>query len=542
MALTPATAWEPSSETAATIATASLVSLPMVAFLRRGLVGVQRHRRCDWPPTRPFRLMSSVTSAASIEGKSSDNCNGGDWRSQPPYQAAARRDAKYRAGCFCKRVRFQTDSQPIASQLCECSQCARLHGTQSRWSVVFQKDAIQFEETTCLRWYSPSLDEAWDDGEQRVLPCKVQCAHCGTWVMDENEGTIVTCPSLFNVAAEDLPHSFLPTRRVFCSSRSMLIDNSIPRFVDGGKTPRSLADFLAAIAPRLDGSGHKGQAGRIGVLGGSVDYAGAPYYAGMAALRVGAELLYLCTAEEACGPIKVYSPELMVSEVYRWSHMSSEDASIVEEEQRRLVDRMGTFMDRFHAMVIGPGLGRDDRVLQAVALVIRAARQRGIPTVVDADGLWLIERQPELVRGYDRCVLTPNAAEFRRLSQAFLDNSNASVEELSEVLDGPVVVQKGPKDVICCAGAGRPLVCEEEGGPRRPGGLGDILAGSTAVFVAWAVLRSHDTRWACLAACTLLRRACKTAFTKRKRSMVAPDVLEEVGASFDDLCNSRSEL
>ena len=50
-----------------------------------------------------------------------------------------------------------------------------------------------------------------------------------------------------------------------------------------------------------------------GVLGGSVDYAGAPFYAGMAALRVGAELLYLFTAEEATGPIKGYSPELMAS-------------------------------------------------------------------------------------------------------------------------------------------------------------------------------------------------------------------------------------
>merc|ERR1719198_1742453 len=105
-------------------------------------------------------------------------------------------------------------------------------------------------------------------------------------------------------------------------------------------TPLSITDFLLHIVPPLDGHSYKGSSGRIGVLGGSVDFAGAPYYAGMAALRVGAELLYLCTALEATGPIKCYSPELMVSEVYRWSHMSSEDAQVVAAEQERMVNKM----------------------------------------------------------------------------------------------------------------------------------------------------------------------------------------------------------
>lgn len=70
--------------------------------------------------------------------------------------------------------------------------------------------------------------------------------------------------------------------------------------------------FLLSVAPPLDGTGHKGQAGRVGVLGGSKDYTGAPYYSGQAALSVGADLLYMFTAEEACIPIKSYSPELMV--------------------------------------------------------------------------------------------------------------------------------------------------------------------------------------------------------------------------------------
>jgi ATP-dependent NAD(P)H-hydrate dehydratase len=44
----------------------------------------------------------------------------------------------------------------------------------------------------------------------------------------------------------------------------------------------------------------------IGVIGGSKDYTGAPYYAGMAALRTGAELVYLFTERGAATAIKTY--------------------------------------------------------------------------------------------------------------------------------------------------------------------------------------------------------------------------------------------
>ena len=103
------------------------------------------------------------------------------------------------------------------------------------------------------------------------------------------------------------PSSFAPSSHIFCETQALEFVDGLPRFRDDRKTPRSPGDLLLDIAPPLDGSAHKGQAGRVGVLGGSVDYAGAPYYAGMAALRVGAELLYLLTAEEATGPIKSYT-------------------------------------------------------------------------------------------------------------------------------------------------------------------------------------------------------------------------------------------
>lgn len=57
-----------------------------------------------------------------------------------------------------------------------------------------------------------------------------------------------------------------------------------------------------------------------------------------------------------------------------------------------------------------------------------------------------------------------------------------------------------------------------------------------AVLLAWAKLRRRDPLQACLASCTLVRRACAMAFKRRQRSMVAPDVLEDVGRAFQELC------
>lgn len=57
---------------------------------------------------------------------------------------------------------------------------------------------------------------------------------------------------------------------------------------------------------------HKGEAGRIGVIGGSLEYTGAPYYAGIAALKFGADLCHVFCPKAASIPLKCYSPELIV--------------------------------------------------------------------------------------------------------------------------------------------------------------------------------------------------------------------------------------
>ena len=70
--------------------------------------------------------------------------------------------------------------------------------------------------------------------------------------------------------------------------------------------------------------------------------------------------------------------------------------------RHRAVAAIEPWLDRFDAVVVGPGLGRNPLILATVADVVRSIRQRGIPIVVDADGLWLINQDLRLVQGEGR--------------------------------------------------------------------------------------------------------------------------------------------
>jgi hypothetical protein len=83
-----------------------------------------------------------------------------------------------------------------------------------------------------------------------------------------------------------------------------------------GKWEDGAQDAMAKCILPLSSDSHKGSSGRVGVLGGSARYTGAPFYAAMASLKAGADLSFVFCAQEASLPIKCYSPELMVAPVY----------------------------------------------------------------------------------------------------------------------------------------------------------------------------------------------------------------------------------
>lgn len=287
--------------------------------------------------------------------------------------------------------------------------------------------------------------------------------------------------------------------------------------------------LMKMMVPPLRYDTHKGQAGRIAVIGGSEEYTGAPYFAAISALKVGADLVHVFCAKEASPVIKSYSPELIVH-------------PILDRENN--AEEMSHWLDRMHAVVIGPGLGRLPSTLHTVKEIIYYIRQKRIPLVVDADGLYLITQEPDIIRGYTKAVLTPNVAEFNRLASALNLSTDDDASALSKALEGPVVVKKGLVDSIASPTSN--LVVNEPGSPRRCGGQGDLLSGSLATFLFWAHSRlpmledvkmddSQPSMIAAFAACTFTKNCATRAYIKNGRSTTTSDLISEIHPIFSDM-------
>nr|GMD87067.1 ATP-dependent (S)-NAD(P)H-hydrate dehydratase [Ipomoea batatas] len=303
---------------------------------------------------------------------------------------------------------------------------------------------------------------------------------------------------------------------------------------------------LRSITPNLESTKHKGQAGKIAVVGGCREYTGAPYFSAISALKIGADLSHVFCTKDAAPVIKSYSPELIVHPILEESYsIRDEDKSSISAKVIAEVDK---WLERFDCLVIGPGLGRDPFLLDCVSNIIKHARDCDVPMVIDGDGLFLVTNCLDLVRGYPLAVLTPNINEYKRLVQSVLnsevndENGTEQLKSLVNGIGGVTILRKGKSDLIS---DGKTVSSVSiYGSPRRCGGQGDILSGSVAVFLCWARQQAaakgesvtNPTILGCIAGSVLLRNAASLAFKNKRRSTLTGDIIEYLGQSLEEIC------
>ncbi|XP_020254717.1 ATP-dependent (S)-NAD(P)H-hydrate dehydratase isoform X1 [Asparagus officinalis] len=303
---------------------------------------------------------------------------------------------------------------------------------------------------------------------------------------------------------------------------------------------------IRKITPVLDPRRHKGQAGKIAVIGGCREYTGAPYFAAISALKIGADLSHVFCTKDASPVIKGYSPELIVHPVLEESYSVRDDekASVA----KRVLAEVSKWMERFDCLVVGPGLGRDPFLLDCVSDIMKHARKSNIPTVIDGDGLFLVTSNLDLVKGYHLAVLTPNVNEYKRLIEKALntevneDDAPEQLLSLAKCIGGVTILRKGNSDLVSDGVTVNKV--SNFGSPRRCGGQGDILSGCVAVFSSWArssnkemddKSASSPMMLGCIAGSSLLRRAASLAFADKKRATLTSDIIECLGKSLEDM-------
>jgi NAD(P)H-hydrate epimerase len=253
---------------------------------------------------------------------------------------------------------------------------------------------------------------------------------------------------------------------------------------------------IETVLPRRLRTAHKGDVGRVLLVGGNRGMAGAIRMSAEACLRVGAGLVTVATRAENVAPIITARPELMCRGV--------------ETEQE-----LASLIDWAAVVAIGPGLGQDDWARMVLAEVFAAKK----PLVVDADALNLLASDPGR---RDDWILTPHPGEAARLlgsdtKQVQSDRIGAARAIVERF--GGVVILKGAGTIVMDA-AEPPSICDRGNPGMATPGMGDVLTGVVAGIAAQTADRLHAARAAVLAHAM----AGDLAATGGERGLIATDL------------------
>lgn len=252
--------------------------------------------------------------------------------------------------------------------------------------------------------------------------------------------------------------------------------------------PILLDDAIAAsLVPSRPVRGHKGTFGKLLVIAGSIDYAGAALLVCTAAGRAGAGLVTLATPESL--------QPLFAAKVVEATTLALPEDDVEEVDPEEALARI---LDHDHdAVVVGPGLRPSLSTTELIqGLLAPGEDNEPAPVVLDAEALRSLATVDNWAADVAaHCVLTPHAGEFLRLRAAdgvdaekLGDLVHDDARRLSAARDAArewcqVVVLKGAKTVIA-APDGRAAVSPFENPALASGGTGDVLSGTIGALLA----------------------------------------------------------
>lgn len=294
--------------------------------------------------------------------------------------------------------------------------------------------------------------------------------------------------------------------------RIITVEIGFPPFEDVPSAALITPAWAAARLPPRSRSAHKATVGRVLVLAGSSGMVGAAAILVHAALRAGAGYVRLASDPRNREILQTLVPEAVFLD-------RGDDAAI------------RSAAGSSDALVAGPGLGLDDEGRAALLRILEATR--GVPTLLDADALTWLAREPDAIRaslGERPLALTPHPGEMARLTggdaREIIVRPIETARALAERL-GCTVLLKGQPSVV--AAPGEPVLVSTVGSSDlATAGMGDQLSGTIGAMLA----AGAEPRTA--AALGLFYSARAADLAARGRSLGPRDVSEHLSSAFAD--------
>ena len=312
-------------------------------------------------------------------------------------------------------------------------------------------------------------------------------------------------------------HDFQQAARHFRSGRISL--NEFTDKVFGPAAGRSV-EQREYVFPRRAVDAHKGEFGRVLMVGGSVGMSGAIALAGQAALRTGSGLVRVVTPLDVQSVVASFYPCLMVVPA------SSSDGALSEQALDEILQH-AAWAD---VIAMGPGMGCTPAGQQ---LASKLYQQLSQPLLVDADGLnnlaWLC---CDLSDHAGPRILTPHAGEFQRLSGESVAERKQLEKSAVEFAGshGVTVVLKGHRTLIT---DGTSQFYNPSGNDGlATAGTGDVLTGVVISLLGQGLTPNDAARTGCY----LHGLAGDLAAKRRgKSSLVATDLFDFLPQAIEQL-------
>ncbi|VQD13252.1 carbohydrate kinase [Streptococcus pneumoniae] len=211
-------------------------------------------------------------------------------------------------------------------------------------------------------------------------------------------------------------------------------------------------------------SSHKGDYGRLLLLGGTYPYGGAIIMAALAAVKSGAGLVTVGTDRENIPDLHSHLPEPMA--------FSLQEQQLLKEQ-----------LEKAEVILLGPGLGDNAFGEDLVKQVFAGLKQNQI-LIVDGGALTILART-SLSFPSSQLILTPHQKEWEKLSGITIEKQkeDATASVLTSFPQGTILVEKGPATRIWEVGQSDYYQLQVGGPYQATGGMGDTLAGMIAGFV-----------------------------------------------------------
>lgn len=300
----------------------------------------------------------------------------------------------------------------------------------------------------------------------------------------EGACTRATCTVTFGLPK--IGQFFHPGRGL--SGRLNLVDIGLePSAVEAEDVKTYLLEnrLASGLLPARKPDAHKGDCGRVVIVGGSVGLTGAPTLSAMAALKSGAGLVTVGAPESLNDILEVKLTEAMtrpLPEVRRTRCL----ALRARGEIKRLLEGAD-------ALALGPGLGTHRETIELVKRLIPNVE---IPIVLDADGLNALAGDPGHLKTLTSpAVITPHPGEFSRLTGTEVSKVLVDPIEAASSLaqsTGVTVVLKGAPTVVATPD-GKSFVNSSGNAGMASGGSGDVLTGVIAALLGQGLVPEEAT-------------------------------------------------